>query len=63
MMKNAYSAFRGIETQLHALGEQHVLVPEVDAFLHGCIYLCMGALRWTLVFTLPPWNELGVRFC
>ncbi|KAJ6135866.1 terpenoid synthase [Penicillium capsulatum] len=47
MMKTSYLEFQSLEVQLHALGQEHNISDEVDAFLNGCINLCMGAIQWT----------------
>lgn len=47
MMRNSYVAFRSLEAQLNALGKEHKMSEDVEAFLNGCIDLCMGAIQWT----------------
>lgn len=47
MMQASYLAFRSLEVQLNALGQEHNISEDVDAFLNGCINLCMGAIQWT----------------
>lgn len=47
MIKISYKSFRSLEFQLYALGQENNIAAEVDAFIQGCLNLCVGSLQWT----------------